>query len=109
MREFIKVFSSKTSCSKIMHSYRDVIMLQDIGLFLTREGALSCHTDFDMGPRFIWSHSKERPVYSPLTTSQGFYPNPTGPVFLPSLPLNVTKLFIVINIMGILMVRLGPQ
>jgi hypothetical protein len=35
---------------------------------LSRERSLSCHTCFDMGPRFSRSHPKDRPIQSPLKT-----------------------------------------
>ena len=61
-------------------------------LTMTYEGSLLCHIYHDMGricivsylpwhrknlycnmgPQFTWSHQKERPIYSPLTTSQGY-------------------------------------
>jgi hypothetical protein len=46
---------------------------------LSREGSLSCHTCYDTGPRFFWSHPKDLSIQSPLTTLQGMwriYSNP---------------------------------
>jgi hypothetical protein len=46
---------------------------------LSREGALSCHTCCDKGPRFFRSHPKDRPNQSPLSTHMGMwriYSNP---------------------------------
>jgi hypothetical protein len=50
---------------------------------LSREGSLSCHTYWDMHPRFFWSHLKDHPIQSPVTTRIGmrriyFNPDPHG-------------------------------
>jgi hypothetical protein len=58
-----------TSHTRIFHLYEDVTIagegLQKLGLCsapLSREESLSCHTYCDMGPRFFWSHPKDRPI-----------------------------------------------
>jgi hypothetical protein len=40
---------------------------------LSREGSLLCHICCDTGPRFFWSHPKDRPIQSPLTTHEGMW------------------------------------
>jgi hypothetical protein len=85
-----------TSRSRFFHLYGDVTitdegLLQNLGLYtrrsgpLSREGPLSCHTCCDTGARFFWSHPKDRPFQSPLTTQKGMwriysYPDPHGPL-----------------------------
>jgi hypothetical protein len=75
-----------------LHVYGDITItgegLQNLGLSrrsgpLSREESLSCHTCCDTEPRFFRSHSKDRPIYSPLTTRKGmrrtyFNPDPHG-------------------------------
>jgi hypothetical protein len=73
-----------TSHSRIFHLYGDVTIdgegLQNSGLCSAlRAGSLSCHTCCDTGPWFFWSHPKDRPIQSPLTTRMGMrrtYSNP---------------------------------
>jgi hypothetical protein len=46
---------------------------------LSREGSLSCHACCNMAPCIFWSHSKDRPIQSPLATHMGMwriYSNP---------------------------------
>jgi hypothetical protein len=50
---------------------------------LSREGSLLCHTCCDMGPRFFWSHPKDRPIQLPFMTYKElwriyFNPDPHG-------------------------------
>jgi hypothetical protein len=71
-----------TSRSRIFHLYGDVTItgegLQNLGLDdrrsgpLSRKRSLSCHTCCDTGRRFFRSHSKDRPIQSPLTTHKGW-------------------------------------
>jgi hypothetical protein len=72
--------------------YEDITItgewLQNLGLCsalraFEQGGTLSCYTCCDTGPRFSWSHPKDRPIQSRFTTHKGMwriYSNyPTGP------------------------------
>jgi hypothetical protein len=75
---FVYCFMSR---SRIFHLYGDVTITGE-GLQngpLSREGALSCHTCCDLGPRFSRFYPKSHPIQSPLTTHKRtwwIYSNP---------------------------------
>jgi hypothetical protein len=78
-----------TSRWRIFHLYGDVIIagegLQNLGLCLVLRafecsgplsrggGSFSYYTYCDTGPRFFWSHPKDCPIQSPLTTHEGMW------------------------------------
>ena len=40
---------------------------------LNKDGSLSCHSCGDTGPPFLWSHTKDAPIRSPVTRPKGFW------------------------------------
>ena len=73
------------SQSRIFHSFRDVTLasegLENLSLCLTltafeQGGVLTCHTCYNLGPRFTRSHWKDHSVTSHPSTCQGY----SGPI-----------------------------
>ena len=57
-----------TNAGIYWHNARRLQIVMSVGSLY-----ISCHTYCLRGPQFLWCHSKDRPISSPLTTSKGFW------------------------------------